>query len=64
MNVGGCTKYLQPADVCWNRPFTLKLSELHDTWVAGGGIQLTANGRPRAPFENVCQWICDAWGSI
>ena len=27
---GGCTKYIQAPDVCWNKPFKARMTELYD----------------------------------
>ena len=27
---GGCTKYIQAPDVCWNKPFKVRIAELYD----------------------------------
>ena len=32
---GGCTKYIQAPDVCWNKPFKTRITELYDSWLAG-----------------------------
>ena len=35
---GGCTKYTQAADVCWNKPFKALVSEQYDDWMANAYI--------------------------
>ena len=27
---GGCTKYIQASDVCWNKPFKARMTKLYD----------------------------------
>ena len=27
---GGCIKYIQASDVCWNKPFKVRMTELVD----------------------------------
>ena len=27
---GGCTKYIQASDVCWNKPFKARMAELYN----------------------------------
>ena len=31
---GGCTKYIQAPDVCWNKPFKARITELYDQWLS------------------------------
>ena len=33
---GGCTKFVQPADVSWNKPFKDRLREFYDEWMENG----------------------------
>ena len=62
---GGCTRFLQPADLSWNKCFKSKLSELYDTWIDGGEHDFTRSGAMCAPsLERVCQWITDVWSMI
>ena len=46
---GGCTKYIQAPDVCWNKPMKEYLREMCDLWLADGTHELTAHGNMRAP---------------
>src|SRR6266704_1968994 len=32
----GCTKYVQPADVSWNKPFKSHIRELYTKWLSTG----------------------------
>ena len=45
---GGCTKYIQVSDVCWNKPFKARMTELFDQWLSEGVHQFTEgeNMRP------------------
>jgi len=63
---GGCTKFLQAPDVCWNKPFKGKLHELYDEWMAGDeGKEFTKGGNLKAPsFERMLSWVKVAWQSI
>ncbi len=62
---GGCTPFVQPADVSWNRPFKLRIQEYHDEWLATDEPTKTAGGKFRPPPAEVyLQWIIDAWESI
>ena len=33
---GGCTKYMQTPEVCWNKPFKAKVTEKYDEWKSEG----------------------------
>uniref|UniRef100_A0A915CYY7 DDE-1 domain-containing protein n=1 Tax=Ditylenchus dipsaci TaxID=166011 RepID=A0A915CYY7_9BILA len=63
---GGCTKFIQPADVSWNAPFKAKFQRLYNNWIANEDrMEWTANGNPRPPAMNVyLDWICEAWNAI
>jgi len=63
---GGCTKFLQAPDVCWNRPFKEKMHELYDKWIAGDeNKEFTKGGNLKAPsFEIMLSWVKVAWYSI
>jgi Tc5 transposase DNA-binding domain/DDE superfamily endonuclease len=63
---GGCTKFLQAPDVCWNKPFKNKLHELYDSWMAGDeDKEYTKTGNMKAPsFELMLRWIKLAWDHI
>ena len=38
---GGCTKYIQAPDVCWNKPFKWRMIEFYDQWLSEGVYQFT-----------------------
>lgn len=61
---GGCTKYIQPADVSWNKPFNVKnsLHDQYDDFISDdANLEFTKNGNPKAPpLEISCQWIVNA----
>ena len=62
---GGCTKYVQPPDVCWNKPFKQKIQEYYDNWLHNGEKSYTPSGNLRAPPPEVyLQWVADAWENI
>jgi len=63
---GGCTKYLQAPDVCWNKPFKDKLHELYDSWMAGDDDkEYTKSGNLRAPsFKLLLSWVKEAWDAV
>ena len=35
---GGCKKYIQAPDVCWNKPFKALATEKYGRWLAEEGI--------------------------
>uniref|UniRef100_A0A915E8H4 DDE-1 domain-containing protein n=1 Tax=Ditylenchus dipsaci TaxID=166011 RepID=A0A915E8H4_9BILA len=41
---GGCTKFVQAPDVCWNSPFKAKIRELYDDWMVHGEKNLRLAG--------------------
>ena len=38
---GGCTKYVQAPDVCWNQPFKADISCQHEEWLFNGEKEYT-----------------------
>lgn len=62
---GGMTKYLQPADIVYNKPFKSKLRELWNNWFENGEVSLTRNGNRRpAQRQTVVNWIETAFNNI
>jgi hypothetical protein len=63
---GGCTKYLQAPDVCWNRPFKDILRKQYDLWMAGDeDKEYTISGNLKSPsFQLVLSWVKKAWDTI
>ena len=54
---GGCTKYIQAPDVCWNRPFKAFVTEQYDEWMASGLQQYTEAGNLKPPSRRtIVQW--------
>jgi hypothetical protein len=41
---GGCTKYIQAPDVCWNKPFKAAIAKLHEDWMLSGVKEYTSGG--------------------
>lgn len=62
---GGMTKYLQPADIVYNKPFKNHLKDQWNEWMEKGQVELTRTGRRRASSrETVTQWVKNAFEAI
>ena len=64
---GGCTKFLQPADVSWNAPFKAAYLELYEAWLMDPERKEnnTSSGNPRAPSRaKVIEWVKSAWEAV
>ena len=61
----GLTKYLQPADVSWNKPFKEAYRAQYDEWMATGKKSYTPAGNVRAPSKlQAVQWVKKAWSVV
>jgi hypothetical protein len=61
----GCTKYVQPADLSWNKPFKAQFREFYNNWMATGEMSTTIHGNLRhASWDLVCDWIIKSWDSV
>jgi hypothetical protein len=61
----GTTKYIQPADVCWNKSFKCKMKEFYTDWLLNGEKCYTKGGNVKAvDFVTVCNWVISAWDSV
>ena len=62
---GGCTKYIQAPDVCWNKPFKTKVTEMYDEWMSNGIHQFTSGGNMKPPTRRtIVQWVLEAWSLL
>jgi len=62
---GGTTKYIQPADVCWNKTFKQNMKHYYTSWLIHGEKHFTKGGNIKAvDFQLICQWIVDSWESV
>ena len=63
---GGCTKFIQAADVVWNASFKSNISAHYDTWLSEPSChEFTRNGNMKAPSRSViCDWVKNSWDSI
>ena len=61
----GWTKYILAPDVCWNKPFKARMTELCDQWLSESVHQLTesANMKPSSR-KRIIEWILDAWSQL
>jgi len=63
---GGCTKYIQAADVVWNACFKGHMRQHYDEWLADPTRhQFTKGGNMKAPSrELVCEWVKLSWAAV
>ena len=63
---GGCTKYIQAPDICWNKPFKASCTEKYDEWLGTVGIheETPAGNLKTPPRRAILQWILDAWAEL
>ena len=62
--LGGCTKYLQPTDVSWKKPFKLAIAAAHDSWLQKRVNEVGPDRiQPPLLFE-ACSWIASSWESL
>ena len=63
---GGCTKFIQAADVVWNAPFKTLLRKHYDTWLSEPAChEYTAGGNMKAPSRSLlCHWVKSSWDAI
>ena len=62
---GGCTKYLQAFDVCRNKPFKARMTELYDQWLCEGVHQFTEDGNTKpSSRKRIIAWELDAWSQL
>ena len=59
---GGCTKFVQPADLSWNKLFKQHIQEQHDDWLRAGDIPqiMGGNCKPVDPITYLTG-IYNAW---
>ena len=63
--LGGCTKYIQAPDDCWNAPFKGLVAQGYEAWMADGSQEITAQGNMKAPSRPViAKWILETWNSF
>lgn len=63
---GGCTKFIQVADVAWNGCFKAQMRSCFDLWLAELSVQQYTRGgnlKPSSCFL-LCQWVKSAWNAV
>ena len=62
---GGCTNFIQAADVVWNACFKSHMRS-HDTWLAAPEChQYTKGGNMKAPSRSLlCEWVKSSWDAV
>ena len=61
----GCTKILQPTDVCWNAPFKVRYRDLYTVWMSSRNHERTKAGNLRAPSKALMvEWVLRSWESV
>ena len=59
---GGCTKYIQATDVCWNKPFKARMTKLYNQLLSEGVHQFTEGGNMEPPSrKRIIEWVLDTW---
>ena len=62
---GGCTGYVQVADVSLNKPLKESIRQRYHQWMASDDHTFTAQGNMRAPSkEQLVQWVVESWEEI
>ena len=63
---GGCTKFIQAADVVWNACFKGHLRSRYDSWLAEpAGHQYTRGGNMKPPPRSLlCEWVKFFWDVV
>ena len=46
---GGCSKYIQAFDLCWNKPFRVRMTKFYDQWLSAGVHRFTEGGNVEPP---------------
>ena len=62
---GGCTKYIQAPDACWNKPFKARMTELYDQWLTEGVHQFTEGGNMKPlSRKRIIESVLDGWSEL
>ena len=62
---GGCTKYIQAADVVRNKPFKGRIEVFYDDWLANGKHEYKGGGNMKpVPRSLIVEWVIKSWLGI
>ena len=63
---GGCTKFIQAADVVWNACFKSHMRRQYDTWIAEPDChEFTRGGNLKPPSRSLlCEWVKASWAAV
>ena len=63
---GGCTKFIQAADIAWNACFKAHLCSYYDLWLSQPRVhEYIRGGNLKAPSRSLlCQWVKLAWDAV
>lgn len=63
---GGCTKFIQAADVVWNASFKSHMRQLYDEWLSDPSQhEFTKGGNMKAPSRALlCEWVKQSWAAV
>lgn len=63
---GGCTRYIQAADVVWNSTFKSHLRQYYDLWLADSSKhEYTKGGNLKSPSRSLlCEWVKMSWDAV
>lgn len=63
---GGCTKFIQAPDVCWNKPFKDRIRQQYDSWQASDEMtEFSKGGNLKAPSKRLMlDWIKKSWNEL
>ena len=63
---GGCTKYIQAADVVWNACFKSHMQSCYNTWLADPDChEYTRGGNLKPPSHFLlCEWVKSSWQAV
>lgn len=63
---GGCTGFVQPGDVSWNKPFKERIRACHETWIRDpkNSTPRESDTIPPIPPEVYLEWVVQAWDGV
>ena len=63
---GGCRKYVQAPDMCWNKPFKVRMTKLYNQWLSEDVHQFSEGGNmnPAPTTKRITEWTFDVWSQL